>query len=45
MNDKEIKTTEDKSEEVKDVDQTSSETFVRTINDHVAEILNIKKKK
>ena len=45
MNKDKQNTTEDKSEEVKDVDQTSSETFVRTINDHVAEILNIKKKK
>jgi hypothetical protein len=42
--DKETKTTE-QSEEVKDVNQTSSDTPVRTINDHIAKVLNIKKQK
>lgn len=42
--DKEIKTTE-QSEEVKDVNPTSSDTPVRVINDHVAKVLNIKKQK
>lgn len=43
--DKETKTTEEQSEEVKDVNQTSSDTAVRTINDHIAKVLNIKKQK
>lgn len=43
--DKEIKTTEEQSEEVKDVNPTSSDTPVRVINDHVAKVLNIKKQK
>ena len=43
--DKETKTTEEQSEEVKDVNQTSSYTPVRTINDHIAKVLNIKKQK
>lgn len=43
--DKETKTTEEQSEEVKDVNQTSSDAPVRTINDHIAQVLNIKKKK
>jgi len=40
--DKEKKTTEEQSEEVK---KTSSDTPVRTINDHIAKVLNIKKQK
>jgi hypothetical protein len=43
--DKETKTTEEQSEEVKDVNQTSSDNPVRTINDHIAKVLNIKKQK
>jgi hypothetical protein len=43
--DKQTKTTEEQSEEVKDVNQTSSDTPVRTINEHVAKVLNIKIKK
>jgi hypothetical protein len=46
--DKQTKTTEEQSEEVKDVNQTSSDGPVRVIkviNDHIAEIMNIKKKK
>lgn len=30
-------------DEVKDVNQTSSDAPVRTINDHIAKVLNIKK--
>ena len=43
--DKQTKTTEEQSEEVKDVNQTSSDAPVRIINDHVAKVLNIKKQK
>ena len=35
----------DEQSEVKDVNQTSSDAFVRIINDHIAEVLNIKKEK
>jgi hypothetical protein len=38
---KDKQTTEDQSEEVNDVNQTSPDS-VRTINDHVAKVLNIK---
>lgn len=43
--DKETKTTEEQSEEVKDANQTYSDAPVRTINDHIAKVLNIKKQK
>jgi hypothetical protein len=39
---KDKQTTEDQSEEVNDVNQTSADSPVRTINDHVAKVLNIK---
>ena len=42
---KDKQTTEDQSEEVNDVNQTSPDSPVRTINDHVAKVLNIKKQK
>lgn len=38
-------TTTEEQSEVKDVNQTSSDAFVRIINDHIAEVLNIKKEK
>jgi hypothetical protein len=39
---KDKQTTEEQSEEVNDVNQTSVDSPVRTINDHVAKVLNIK---
>ena len=45
MKDKEIKKTE-KSEEVKDESQTSSDSSVRrSLNDHISEVLNLNTKK